>query len=41
VIAALLWIALGMVLGPVTLIAALWFLRDVLPPILFVPSGWD
>jgi hypothetical protein len=35
-----LWILLGMVLGPVALIAVLWFLRDVLPPTIFTPSDW-
>lgn len=36
-----LWILLGMVIGPIVLIVALWFLRDVLPPTVFVPSDWD
>jgi hypothetical protein len=36
-----LWISLGMLTGPIVLILALWFLRDVTPPILFVPSDWD
>jgi hypothetical protein len=36
-----LWIGLGMFIGPVVLITALWLLRDVTPPILFLPSDWD
>lgn len=35
-----LWIGLGMLLGPIIIVAALWFLRDILPPTLFVPSDW-
>ncbi len=39
----MIWIGIGIgaVGGPVAVVAALWFLRDVLPPILFVPSDWD
>lgn len=32
---------LGFVTGPIALIMALWFLRDVLPPTIFTPSDWD
>lgn len=35
------WILIGMVIGPIVLIAALWFLRDTLPPTIFMPSDWD
>lgn len=35
------WIGLGIGLVPVLVVAALWFLRDVTPPILFMPSDWD
>jgi hypothetical protein len=37
----LLWFLAGVICGPILVVAALWFLRDVLPPILFVPSDWD
>jgi hypothetical protein len=37
------WIAFfaGMLFGPAILVAALWLLRDLTPPILFMPSDWD
>ena len=37
------WIGLlvGMLLGPIVVVLALWLLRDVTPPILFIPSDWD
>jgi hypothetical protein len=31
----------GLILGPIILVVVLWLLRDVTPPILFVPSDWD
>jgi hypothetical protein len=37
------WIGfgLGLIIGPVAVVVALFLLRDVTPPILFVPSDWD
>ena len=32
---------LGMVVGPIVVVILLWLLRDVTPPILFMPSDWD
>ena len=37
----ILGLAIGMVVGPIVVVILLWLLRDVTPPILFVPSDWD
>jgi hypothetical protein len=37
------WVGLfvGLGLGPVFFLGALFLLRDVLPPTFFMPSDWD
>ena len=40
---AMFWIGfgLGIIMGPIVVVIALWLLRDVTMPILFMPSDWD